>query len=104
MVTAKKETTKRKGLSAYEQETIISFNKGESTARIFTYEKTWQRRLEHKLHLKPVMDNGYGGKEYLIDKNRIPLPRLKRVLTAEHKQKLTRALEKARFGRQRGTN
>jgi len=96
----KSEKKIRRNLTAYEQETIISFNKGESTARIFTYEKTWQRHLEQKLHLKSVMDNGYGGKEYLIDKNRILPPRLKRVLTAEHKQKLTKALEKARFGRQ----
>jgi hypothetical protein len=26
-------------------------------------EKTWQRHLEKKLGLKPVMDNGFGGKE-----------------------------------------
>jgi hypothetical protein len=37
--------------------------------------KTWQRHLEKKLGLKPVMDNGFGGKEYKIEKKRIRPPR-----------------------------
>jgi len=57
----------RRGLSNYEQETIINFNKDEAIARIFTYEKTWQQHLEKRLGLKPIMDNGFGGKEYEID-------------------------------------
>ena len=52
-----------KKLTNYEQETIINFNKEEDIAHIFTYEKTWQKHLEGKLGLKPVMDNGFGGKE-----------------------------------------
>ncbi len=32
----------RRGLSNYEQETIINFNKDEAITHIFTYEKTWQ--------------------------------------------------------------
>ena len=43
-----------KKLTAYEQDTIISFNKAEDIAHIFTYEKTWQKHLEGKLGLKPV--------------------------------------------------
>ena len=70
-----------KKLTKYEQETIINFNKEESVAHIFTYEKTWQKHLEKKLGLKPVMDNGFGGKEYEIDKKRIPMPRAPRKLS-----------------------
>jgi hypothetical protein len=62
-------------LSSYEQETIISFNKAEDIAHIFTYEKTWQKHLEKKLGLKPVMDNGFGGKEYELPKLRIKPPK-----------------------------
>ena len=49
-------------LTSYEQETIINFNKAEDTAHIFTYEKAWQKHLEGKLGLKPLHDNGFGGK------------------------------------------
>jgi len=58
----------RRRLSNYEQETIINFNKDEAIAHIFTYEKTWQQHLEKRLGLKPTMDNGFGGREYEIDK------------------------------------
>ena len=57
----------RRGLSNYEQETIINFNKDEAIARIFSYEKAWQQHLEKRLGLKPTMDNGFGGKGYEID-------------------------------------
>jgi hypothetical protein len=42
-----------RSLSAYEQETIIGFNKAEDIATIFTYEKTWQKHLEGKLGPNP---------------------------------------------------
>jgi len=58
----------RRRLSNYEQETIINFNKDEAIAHNFTYEKTWQQHLEKRLGLKPTMDNGFGGREYEIDK------------------------------------
>ena len=58
----------RRRLSNYEQETIINFNKDEAIVHIFTYEKTWQQHLEKRLGLKPTMDNGFGGREYEIDK------------------------------------
>jgi hypothetical protein len=70
-------------LSRYERETIINFNEGEDIASIFTYNKSWQRHLESKLGLKPIMDNGFGGKEYQISKKRIPMPRLQKRLSAE---------------------
>jgi len=76
-----------RALSAYEQETIISFNKAEDVAHIFTYEKTWQKHLERKLGLKPVMDNGFGGKDYEIEKKRIRPPRAPVRLSPEARAK-----------------
>ena len=83
-------------LTSYEQETIINFNKAEDMAYIFTYEKTWQRHLEGKLGLKPVMDNGYGGKEYQIDKKRIKPPRAPVRLSEKAKRERVKQLAKAR--------
>ena len=86
----------RRGLSAYEQETIINFNKEESIAYIFTYEKTWQQHLERKLGLKPIMDNGFGGREYEIDKRRIRPPRAPVKLSAEARAKRAERLRQSR--------
>lgn len=83
-------------LSPYERETIVNFNEAENTAYIFTYNKTWQKHLEGKLGLKAVMDNGYGGKEYRISKNRIKPPRAPKKLSAKAKQKLNERLAVAR--------
>ena len=83
-------------LTAYEQETIINFNKAEDMANIFTYDKRWQRHLERNLGLKPIMDNGYGGKEYEIPKERIPLPREKKHISAETRARLLKQLIKSR--------
>ncbi|MEE9521111.1 MAG: hypothetical protein V3V43_05355, partial [Dehalococcoidales bacterium] len=71
----------KRRLTNYEQETIINFNKAEHIAYIFTYEKTWQKHLEGKQGLKPVMDNGFGGKEYELPKSRIKPPRAPRKLS-----------------------
>lgn len=86
----------RRGLSSYEQETIIKFNKAEGAAHIFTYEKTWQQHLEKRLGLKPMMDNGFGGKGYEIDKKRIRLPRAPVRLSAEAGAKLADPLRHSR--------
>jgi hypothetical protein len=86
----------RHRLSNYEQETIINFNKDEGIAHIFTYERTWQQHLEKKLGLKPTMDNGFGGKEYEIDKKRIRPPRAPIKLSAEVRAKLTDRLRQSR--------
>lgn len=75
-------------LSGYERETIIHFNEAEETAHIFTYNKAWQKHLEVKLGLKPVMDNGFGGKEYELPKNRIKPPRAPKKLSNSAKKKL----------------
>ena len=83
-------------LTSYEQETIINFNKEEKIAYIFTYEKTWQKHLEKKLGLKPVMDNGFGGKEYELPKSRIKPPRAPRRLSDSAKKKLAERLHQNR--------
>jgi hypothetical protein len=82
-----------KTLTSYEQETIINFNKAEGIAHIFTYEKTWQKQLEGKLGLKPVMDNGFGGKEYELPKSRIKPPRAPKQLPNSVKNKLVERLQ-----------
>ena len=79
-------------LSAYEQEIIINFNKDEDVAHIFTYERTWQKHLEGRLGLKPVMDNGFGGREYELPKSRIKPPRAPRRLSDSAKKKLAERL------------
>ena len=79
-------------LTSYEQETIINFNKAEDVAYIFTYEKTWQKHLEGKLGLKPVKDDGFGGREYELPKTRIKPPRAPRKLSDSAKEKLAERL------------
>ena len=78
-------------MNRHGQETIINFNKGDNTAYIFTYEKTWQKHLEDKVGLVPIWVNSFGGKEYEIDKSRIKMPRAKRKLSRKQKAVLTLA-------------
>lgn len=88
-----------KKISLEEQETIITFDESSHEAFIFTYSKKWQRRLENVLKIKPSMDNGFGGREYPIDKRRIPLPKVKRktkTLSAEAKKKLLKQFASGR--------
>ncbi|MFC2048013.1 hypothetical protein ACFLSK_01095 [Chloroflexota bacterium] len=79
-------------LTIYEQETIINFNKAEDAAYIFTYEKTWQKHLEGKLGLKPLYDNGFGGREYELPKKIIRPPRAPRKLSDAAKKTLVERL------------
>lgn len=79
-----------------EQETIINFNEEDEIADIFTYNKKWQKHLEQKLGLKPVMDNGSEGRAYQIVKKRIPLPRVPMKLSAEAREKIADRLKKGR--------
>ena len=44
--------------------------------------------------MKPVMDNGFGGKEYELPKSRIKPPKAPRKLSTETKAKLA---ERARY-------
>jgi hypothetical protein len=91
-----------KRISAYEQETIINFNKAEDTAIIFTYEKKWQEHLESRLGLKPIRNNGVGGKEYELPKSRIRPPRAARRLSDSAKKKLAERLHRNRTGLRQG--
>ena len=83
-------------LSKLEQETIISFNEYENDAQIFTYNKTWQKHLEDKLGLKPVSTTKDGGREYVISKLRILLPRARRQCLIEAKKKMTAKMARVR--------
>ena len=83
-------------LSNEEKETIITFDETPADAVIFTYNKRWQTHLEKKLGLKPIFNNGYGGKEYHIPKKRISLPRTLRKLSPEQRKKMGERLQKAR--------
>ena len=89
------------GLNREEQETIINFNKAEDMASIFTYEKRWQKHLEKRLGLRPIKDNGFGAREYLLDKHllRLPQPKRKREMTKEEKEKIATRLRSARTTR-----
>jgi len=82
-------------LANHEQESIINWNKDEKIAYIFTYESTWINHLEKKLGLKPVWVNSYGGKEYIIDKSRISMPRAKKKISKAHLAKLHAGKNKA---------
>lgn len=77
-----------RALSAYEQEIILSFDKAEEMAHIFTYEKTWRKHLEKRLGLKPVMDNSLGGRDHEIEKRRIRPARALVRLSPEARAKL----------------
>ncbi|MFC1916897.1 hypothetical protein ACFLX1_02065, partial [Chloroflexota bacterium] len=44
--------------------------------------------LEGRLGLKPLMDNGFGGREYELPKSRIKPPRAPRKLSDSAKKKL----------------
>ena len=79
-----------------ERETIITFDEAGPEARIFTYNPAWQRHLEKKLGLTPTLNNGYGGREYRIDKKRIGMPRAPRKLSADQRKKLGERLKMAR--------
>jgi len=87
---------KPRKLTRYERETIINFNEDEEMANIFTYNRRWQEHLEKKLGLKPIMDNGSGGKEYEIDKRRIKPPRAQRNLSPDDKAKIANRLARSR--------
>ncbi len=79
MVISEKEKRIPNRLTSHEKETIIVFNETNELAHVFTYNKAWQKHMEQTLGLKPTRNNGYGGKEYDIDKSRIKMPRQKRA-------------------------
>ena len=72
------------------------FNQGSYIADVFTYEKTWQRRLEQGLGLKATLINDSGGKGYQLPKSLIVMPRAKRKYSEETKKKMAQRLAKIR--------
>jgi len=89
MIPAKKgRRVKLPVLARDERETTITFDETPDDAVIFTYSRVWQRHLERKLGLKPIMNNGFGAKEYRIPKNRIKPPRAPKRLSAATLQRL----------------
>jgi len=95
MVTVEKRRQHQK-VETIARETIINFNEAEREASIFTYNKAWQQHLEKRLGLKPVMDNGYGGKEYTLQKDRIRMPQPKKRISEEQRQAMAKRLKGAR--------
>ncbi|MDD5387682.1 MAG: hypothetical protein PHQ22_10855 [Sulfuricurvum sp.] len=86
-------------LTNEEKETIIRFDQTQSKASVFTYNKKWQKHLEKRLGLKPIEENEFGGKEYEVEKRRIPMPRAPRVgrkFTEKQKIEARERLSKAR--------
>lgn len=83
-------------LTKFEQETVINFNEGEADAYVFTYNRKWIKHLEQKLGLTAFMNNGFGGKEYKVDKKLIKLPQLKRKVSEATRKRLTKRLQLAR--------
>ena len=79
-----------------ERETIITFDEAGPEAIIFTYNKAWQSHLENKLGLKPLRDNGCGGREYQVDKKRLRPPRAPVKISAERRAKMAENLSRVR--------
>jgi hypothetical protein len=61
---------------------------------MFARENTWQKHLEGKLGLNPVMDNVFGGSECQLPKSRIRSPRARQRLSDSAKKKLVERLER----------
>lgn len=86
-------------LSLYEQETIISFNRAERNATVYTHEPALKKRLKQlaeefeEIQLEKE-DKDWGSAEYTIPKElaTIRKPRSKRILSEEEKELLTNRL------------
>jgi hypothetical protein len=94
--TAKQKRTRSRNLTACELETTISFSQGSDIADVFTYEKTWQKRLEQGLRLRATLINDSGGRGYQLPKSLIVMPRAKRKYSEETKKKMAQRLAKIR--------
>ena len=94
----------KRNLTLIERETVITFNEGEKLADIYTHNNRWQQHFEKNLKIKPLFDNGYGGKTYQIEKKRIPLPRKPRKLSAETKKLLSERMRNIHSKGQKHSN
>ena len=84
-------------LNNAERETIITFDEENDDASIFTYSRKWITHLEKVLGLKPTNKDDFGGRDYVIPKKWIKLPRRTRRLSTEEKEKRVKALAKNRL-------
>ena len=76
----------KNGLSLFDKETIINFNKGDKEAYIYTYEKTWQTFFKRK-GIKPFEEDGCGGKHYIVSKDSIQMPVLRKKRETKKEKK-----------------
>ena len=76
-----------------EKETVISFNEGKDMALVFTYRKRWQKYLEQK-DAKIDFENDFGGKQYIVPKTWIRMPRKPRRLSEEQREELASRMRK----------
>ena len=87
-----KETRSLNHVTRAEMETIVNFNKEDKEADVFTYEPSWQKHIEQRLHIQSYDDNGFGGKSYHVPKSVIPKPRAprsgRRIVSAEQIAKM----------------
>ena len=90
-------------LSQAERETVVSFDESSPEAVIFTYNRAWQQHLEKNLGLTPAMDNGFGGREYTIDKSRIRPPRAPVRLSEARRRALADSMRERARGRKAGS-
>ena len=93
----------RNHLDPIEQETIIVFNKKEKEAEIFTHDVSWQRHIEGKLGIKPVISpaaprgtTAHGGKTYRLPKSMVKMPRAKKKLSVATKKSMAKRLSARR--------
>jgi hypothetical protein len=89
-------------LTNEEKETLISFDETTAPAIIFTYNKRWQAHLENRLGLKPIRDNGFGGREYELPKSRIGKPHAPRKMTTAQRESAGKRLREARTKKSHG--
>ena len=76
-----------------EQETIIIFNEGDTTANVYTHNRTWQHHLE-ALGVKPWRVQGRA-KDYTVPKSWLRLPRK----PSERRREASRKALKERGGK-----
>ena len=60
-------------LNKTEQETIISFNRGDLNANLFTYQKSLQNHMK-KLGAQVINTNTFGGMDFSFPKNWVRFP------------------------------
>jgi len=82
--------------SLAEQESIITWDKADDTAIIYTFEPRWQRHIEEVLGIPPSKKTKHGyAREYEIPKKWLPLPRKPRQASPKQREVLSKARQAA---------